>query len=128
MDRAARSIEIIDEIKGGSHDARLAFHLGPDVQAELDGSVATLSWTTGPAQGEARLTLPAELRWSLHRGETAPVLGWYSAGLGHRVPAWTLLGAGRSTPGGAVITRLQFAASESISGRSTPRQTAAEGR
>ena len=37
LDRASRSIDIIDEIDGGSHDVRLAFHLGPEVQAELDG-------------------------------------------------------------------------------------------
>ena len=34
LDRASRSIDIIDEIEGGSHDIRLAFHLGPDVQVE----------------------------------------------------------------------------------------------
>ena len=39
LDRASRSIDIIDEIEGGSHDVRLAFHLGPEVQAELDGVV-----------------------------------------------------------------------------------------
>ena len=37
LDRATRSVEIIDEIDGGQHDVRLAFHLGPEVQAELDG-------------------------------------------------------------------------------------------
>ena len=39
LDRASRSIDIIDEI-GGGHDIRLAFHLGPEVYAELDGSYA----------------------------------------------------------------------------------------
>ena len=29
LDRASRSVDIIDEIEGGSHDVRLAFHLGP---------------------------------------------------------------------------------------------------
>ncbi|HEX3958163.1 MAG TPA: alginate lyase family protein, partial [Trebonia sp.] len=117
MDRAARSIEITDEVTGGRHDVRLAFHLGPQVDAELDGSAAVaLRWTAGPgSEGQvprasgARLTLPAEFRWSLHRGETDPILGWYSAGLGHRVPAWVLLGTGRSTPGHPVLTSLEFA-------------------
>ena len=117
MDRVARSVEITDELKGGSHDVCLAFHLGPDIHAELDGSAATLSWTAGSAQGRARLTLPGEFRWSLHRGENAPILGWYSAGLGHRVLSWTLLGTGRLTPGSPVVTCLEFAASESISRR-----------
>ena len=44
LDRASRSIDIIDEIDGGSHDIRLAFHLGPEVQAELDESCAVLGW------------------------------------------------------------------------------------
>ena len=107
LDRASRSIEILDEV-GGGHDVRLAFHLGPDVRAELDGTVATLRWP-GPVPGEARLELPAGLRWSVHRGETEPILGWHSSGLGRRVPAFTLLGSGTSVDGEAYATRLAFA-------------------
>ena len=55
----------------------------------------------------ARLELPPALRWSLHRGETDPILGWYSPGLGRRVPAFTLLGRGRC-PGAPLATRLEF--------------------
>jgi hypothetical protein len=110
MDRAARSIEITDEIRGGSHDVRLAWHLGPEVEAELDGAVAALGWTAGSARWTARLTLPGGMRWNLHRAETDPILGWYSSGLGRRVPAWTLLGSGRSTPDCPLVTLLEFAA------------------
>ena len=108
LDRASRSIDIIDEIDGGSHDIRLAFHLGPDVQAELEGSCAVLRWPAASTPGAARLELPPGLRWSLHRGETDPILGWYSPGLGRRVPAVTLLGRGRCVPGMPLITRLEF--------------------
>ena len=58
LDRASRSIDIVDEIEGGSHDIRLAFHLGPEVQVELDESCAALSWPTASAPGAARLELP----------------------------------------------------------------------
>ena len=58
--------------------------------------------------GAARLELPNELQWSLHRGETDPILGWYSGGLGRRVPAVTLLGRGRSAPDEPLATRLEF--------------------
>ena len=78
LDRASRSIDIIDQIDGGSYDIRLAFHLGSDVQAELDESCAILGWPTASTPGAARLELPPGLRWSLHRGETDPILGWYS--------------------------------------------------
>lgn len=108
LDRASRSIDIIDVIYGGSHDIRLAFHLGPEVRAELEECCAILNWATAPAPGAARLELPPGLRWSLHRGETDPILGWYAPGLGRRVPAFTLLGRGRCVPGVPLIARLEF--------------------
>jgi len=108
LDRASRSIDIIDEIEGGSHDVRLAFHLGPEVQVELTQSRAELSWPAAPAPGAAQLELPPGLRWSLHRGEDDPILGWYSPGLGRRVPSFTLLGCGRCMPGAPLATRLEF--------------------
>jgi hypothetical protein len=58
--------------------------------------------------GAALLDLPGGLRWTLHRGETDPILGWYSPGLGRRVPAYTLVGRGSSVPGVPLCTRLEF--------------------
>jgi hypothetical protein len=68
-----------------------------------------LRWPCAATPGEARLELPPALRWSLHKGETGPILGWYSTGLGRRLPAITLLGRGRSVPGEPFITRLDLA-------------------
>ncbi len=121
LDRGTRRIEIIDEVSG-DHDVRLAFHLGPEVEAQLDGAAAVLSWPRAGVPGAARLALPAGLRWSLHRGETDPILGWYSSGLGRRVPAVTLLGSGRAVLGEALTARLEFTeadpATESVLTRS----------
>jgi hypothetical protein len=75
---------------------------------ELDGSTAALSWPQAGTPGAARLELPGVLRWSLHRGETDPILGWYSPGLGRRVPAYTLLGRGYCALGAPLATRLEF--------------------
>ncbi len=109
LDRAARTIDISDQIDGGSYDIRLAFHLGPDIHAELHGTSVLLKWpgTSAPA-GAARLELPAQLNWSLRRGETEPILGWYAYGLGRRTPAFALVGQGRSVPGVPLSTRLAF--------------------
>ena len=102
LDRASRSIDIIDEIEGGRHELRLAFHLGPDVQVELNEASAPCWAGPRPARaGSARLELPLGLQWSLHRGETDPILGWYSPGLGRRVPAFSLVGQGRCEAGRA---------------------------
>jgi hypothetical protein len=111
LDRASRSIDIIDQVTGDGHDVRLAFHLGPEVRAVLDGPFAILRWQASPAPsaaGAARLELPSALRWSLHLGKIDPILGWYSPGLGRRVPALTLLGSGRCVPGAPLPTRLEF--------------------
>ncbi len=108
LDRASRSIDIVDEIEGGSFGVRLAFHFGPEIQVELNESCATLGWPTAAASVAAQLELPLGLKWSLHRGETEPICGWYSPGLGRRVPAFTLLGCGRSEPGLPLTTRLEF--------------------
>ncbi len=108
LDRVARSVELVDEVDAGERELRLAFHLGPAVDATLNGETVELTWP-GAA---ARLKLPAELRWSLHKGQTDPILGWYSSGLGHRVPAFALIGAGTVAPGARLATRLNFTESE----------------
>jgi hypothetical protein len=107
LDRASRSIDIVDEISG-AHDIRLAFHLGPDVRAELNGKTVKLQWPDATPPGTARMELPPPLEWSLHQGEADPILGWYSSGLGRRVPAITLLGKGRSSAGEPLTTRVEF--------------------
>jgi hypothetical protein len=119
LDRASRCIDIADEIGGGCHQVRLAFHLGHEVQAELRGACTYLTWPTADSTGAARLELSPGLRWTLHRGEVNPILGWYSPGMGRRVPAFSLVGTGSVTPGAPLTTRLQFLdshkASEAVS-------------
>jgi hypothetical protein len=108
LDGAGLHIE--DEVRGeGEHEARLAFHLGPAVDVELDGATARLSWSAHGAIRTAVLDLPADLAWSAHRGETSPPLGWYSPGFGRREPAWALVGSGRVRGGDTLTTLLRFA-------------------
>jgi hypothetical protein len=107
LDRVSRTLDIVDEVSS-RHEVCLAFHLGPQVEAELDGLSATLSWAAADGPGVARLELPHSLRWSLHHGETNPIVGWYSQGLGRRTPTFSLIGQGRSEPGSLFTTRLRF--------------------
>lgn len=108
LDRTARNVEIHDVIDDAGHCLRLAFHFGPRVEVRLEGSHAVLTWSDEAAAGSARMSLPNRLRWSLHRGETSPILGWYSPGLGQRTAAYTLLGSGRHVKRTPLITRLEF--------------------
>jgi hypothetical protein len=100
----ASVLRVHDEVLGGDHTGRLAFHLGPAVDVELDGTTAYLTW---PGHA-ATLELPADLTWSAHRGETQPPLGWYSPGFGRREPAWALVGSGRIRGGDTLTTLLRF--------------------
>jgi Heparinase II/III-like protein/Heparinase II/III N-terminus len=78
------------------HDIRLAFHLGPAVRALLDGRVAILDWEAPDgAAVRATLELPPALNWRAHRGQSDPLLGWYSPAFGSLQPTTTLVGSGR---------------------------------
>jgi hypothetical protein len=86
----------------------MAYHFGPLVRVSLDGATAELSWPDAVTPGSAKIALPAGLEWRAYRGSADPVLGWYSAGLGRREPAVTLVGAGRCQRDAPIITRIEF--------------------
>jgi hypothetical protein len=98
LDRVSRSLSIFDVLTCRTpHAFRLAFHLAPEVEVLLVDGLAELSWTHEQKPVTAELRLPGALRWTTHRGETDPVLGWYSPRFGERVPTTTLLGEGAPT-------------------------------
>ena len=105
-----RLIEISDEIDcAGRPPVRLAFHLGPAVKAALDGCILTLRWQDQDGdEAKATMTLPSSLSWSLNRGATDPVLGWYSPAFGEKIPTTDVIGMGLATPGSPLRTRLAF--------------------
>ncbi len=103
-----RELRMVDEVRGPRRAARLAFHLGPAVTAELVENRAVLSWLRDGEDRSAVLELPERLTWRAHRGETDPPLGWYSAGFGRKEPATTLVGSGFTDSSEAFVTVLRF--------------------
>ncbi|MFJ2742913.1 alginate lyase family protein [Streptomyces sp. NPDC087440] len=108
LDDAAREVRIVDEVGGPRRAVRLAFHLGPEVTADLTGGQARLRWTRDGEDRSAVLDLPQSLEWRAHRGESAPPLGWYSPGFGRKEPATTLVGTGFTDDGPGFVTVLGF--------------------
>jgi hypothetical protein len=95
LDRRSGRIVIRDTVTTRrDHTVRLAFHFGTDVEVTLDGALARLAWSSGGRGVTAILTLPDRLRWTRHRGETDPPLGWHSPRFGERVPTTALIGTG----------------------------------
>ena len=109
LDGPAGRLVVLDRVRSGvAHDVRLFLHLGPAVHVELSGSAAELRWESrGGEHRRASLELPAGLSWSEHRGETDPVLGWYSPRFGARQPISTLVGVGAGSEAD-LVTSLTF--------------------
>ncbi|MFF3483099.1 alginate lyase family protein [Streptomyces sp. NPDC002701] len=103
-----RELRVTDEVRGPRRAARLAFHLGPAVTADLTGNRAVLTWTRDGEDRSAVLDLPERLNWRAHRGESDPPLGWYSAGFGRKEPATTLVGTGFTDSAHGFTTVLRF--------------------
>jgi Heparinase II/III-like protein/Heparinase II/III N-terminus len=111
LDGRLRQLEIVDRLETtGSHAFRLALHLGPEIDARMIGQNVQLTWSNGGSTRSANLCTPSGLSWSLTRGQTDPVLGWYSPRFGEKQPAWTLLGQGTCSGTGSdtFTTVLQF--------------------
>ena len=89
-----RELRMVDTVETeGTHPVRMAFHLGPDVEAALEGLVVRVRWPTPEgSRSTAELRLSDEVAWTCVRGLTQPVMGWYSAGFGRKQPAWSIVG------------------------------------
>ena len=109
--RRLRRLEIVDDLETtGGHPFRLAFLLGPAVDAQMAGNEVGLTWTEGGSERCATLSLAGGLDWTLARGTTDPHLGWYSPRFGEKQATWALVGEGSCSRTGAdsVRTVLQF--------------------
>ena len=109
--RRDRRIEILDVVETtGPQVARIAFHLGPEVIAERTGDhVVELTWASQAGrQASATLRLPEGPTWSLWRGASDPVLGWYSAGFGEKQPSTSVVGETTVSGRSDFETALQF--------------------
>jgi uncharacterized heparinase superfamily protein len=112
LDRLSRRLTVTDWIDATAPmRVRLAFHLDPAVAVEIENHRTHLRWATGTAV----IDLPAQLSWTLHRGEDNPPLGWYSPEFGEKVPTAVLIGSGVLSPGDRLETRLQTTAAAAAS-------------
>lgn len=88
----ARQVEIIDEISAtGKHTYQMAFHFSPEVEIE---KIADKEFVLSKKDAECSINLMAanQWDWQIYKGSCEPIAGWYSAKLGHKVPAVTLSG------------------------------------
>ena len=110
LDGPEGRLSVTDTVTGSRvHSLRMFWHLGPDVDVQLEDAVAHLTWRgRDDIDHHGRLELPAALGWSDHTGETGPPLGWYSPRFGQKVPLTTLVGVGTWTGTLSLRTDLRF--------------------
>lgn len=125
LERDDRRLVIDDSLDcAGSHACRLAFHLGPAIDCELDGDEARLTWVLDEAVHRATLRLPPQLSWAVVRAQQEPPLGWYAGSFRGRTPSITLVGSGRLSGGENLVTQLQFASETEV--KSVPEKVSKE--
>jgi hypothetical protein len=109
LDEATGNLRVDDEIvSSGPHRCRLAYHLGPRIAVDLHHNTARLTWTHAGRECTGVLALPPELSWAAYRGQLDPPLGWYSPGLGRRLPTCTLVGSGIAERATSFTTHIRF--------------------
>jgi len=109
LDPEDRALTIVDRLTSQEHHSvRLLFHLGGEVGVTLTGSRASLTWPGTTGQVGASVSLPSGLSWSIHRGETDPILGWHSPRFGRRAETSTLMGIGTVETALELVTQLEF--------------------
>jgi hypothetical protein len=109
LDSPGRRLTVVDTFDTAAEvPLRLSWHLGPDVQIDLDGPQAALTWQAGPDRRRAALVLPDALVWTSRRAEADPVSGWYSPRFGRRVGATSLVGRGTGSSSTRLVTVLEL--------------------
>lgn len=100
-------IEILDMLTGArARMAEIFFHLAPEVHLEKDAS--DNCWCATRAGSRRRLVFYTDPSWEFQvcRGNTDPMLGWYSPVLEEKMPAPTLRGRAHGVDAGRCMTRL----------------------
>jgi hypothetical protein len=109
LDSPRRSLTVVDTFDTTAEvPLQLSWHLGPEVQIDLDGARAALTWQVGSDRRRGTLVLPDCLAWTSHRADVDPVSGWYSPRFGHRVGATSLLGSGTGSSSTRLVTVLEL--------------------
>ena len=109
LDSPGRCLTVIDTLDVPAPVAvSLTWQLGPNVDVELNGAHAALSWSAGSDRRRGLIILPKELAWTRHRGEVDPIAGWYSPRFGARVPTNSLIGRGMASSSTRLFTALEL--------------------
>jgi hypothetical protein len=109
LDSPGRRLTVVDTFDTAAEvPLQLSWHVGPDVQVDLDGARAALTWQVGRDSQLGKIVLPDALAWTSHRATVDPVSGWYSPRFGRRVAATSLVGRGTGSSATRLVTVLEL--------------------
>ncbi|MCC7293816.1 MAG: alginate lyase family protein [Phycisphaerales bacterium] len=103
---ASAELVVLDELEGaGNHVARQFWHLGRGCEIRPEPDNAFL------VEGEGvhvRFELDPALKLTFHRGESDPIIGWFSAGYHRKEPIVTVAAAAEFTAHVLLRTRVRL--------------------
>ena len=109
LDSPGRRLTVVDTVDASAAvPVRLSCQLGPDIDIDLDGARATLSWRHGADHRQGTMLLPDDLSWTVHRAAVDTIEGWYAPRFGTRVPATSLIGRAVVTSSTRLVTELDL--------------------
>jgi hypothetical protein len=109
LNSPGRRLTVVDTFDTAAEvPLQLSWHVGPDVQVDLDGARAALTWQVGRDSQLGKIVLPDALAWTSHRATVDPVSGWYSPRFGRRVAATSLVGRGTGSSATRLVTVLEL--------------------
>ncbi len=88
-----RELTIIDIIDGGhAEPAEIHFHFAPDIKLDLNENSCLCEVSDNSSDQQLRIMLDDNWKFDIVKGNTKPILGWYSPSLEHKVETSTLRG------------------------------------
>ncbi|NEU09994.1 hypothetical protein GZH53_16840 [Flavihumibacter sp. R14] len=91
--RHKKQFIITDQIFNNSNrtlQIKMPFHIHPKIEYQLFRDTLLLS---SNAKNTVQLKLDGQLTWNIHKGETSPILGWYSESFYSKTPSPVCLGS-----------------------------------
>ena len=97
--------DYIENASGKSALIEMPFHIHPQIKHHFSGNVLQLS---GRAARRVEVVLDPSLKWSMHKGESSPILGWYSSSFYNKETSPVCLGSASSSGSLKLVTLLKI--------------------
>lgn len=107
-------LEVSDTLEGrGDTDLQLMLHFTPDIELKFEHEHSVVVTKENSAK-KLKIVFDPRLQISIHRGQTEPILGWYSSKLDEKEPTSTLLASMALSGTVKILTSIDLCDAETL--------------